>query len=223
MAFLKRIFQKIMHVNWYCDNCDAYMNNQDNFTTDYGKWKCEFCGFVNDVTENNIGNGNKPKQEYFSYVKNMKCQFNILITKEIFIKLVANSANGIKRLKIHINEASIIGVVTSISGTNDWRFGCNFNDCGQITGNYLDFWTENYDSGIPKTFILRLSRAIKEIYKDNNIDPLEGRFACPNCGHDLKKQYYDIEKCFFWKCRQCNEEFYLEPHTDKSYNIFDDK
>ncbi len=40
--------------DWYCDECDTYMNSQSGFTTSSGEWTCTECGCVNDVTEDNI-------------------------------------------------------------------------------------------------------------------------------------------------------------------------
>ena len=40
--------------DWYCDNCDAHLNNQAGFTTDNGTWTCTKCGYDNDVSEDNI-------------------------------------------------------------------------------------------------------------------------------------------------------------------------
>lgn len=40
--------------DWFCDNCGAYMNEQDGFTTEDGAWECEECGYENDVSEDNI-------------------------------------------------------------------------------------------------------------------------------------------------------------------------
>ena len=42
------------YVDWYCDNCDSYLNNQPGFTTETGQWECIECGSINDVTSNNI-------------------------------------------------------------------------------------------------------------------------------------------------------------------------
>ena len=44
---------------WYCDNCDAHLNNQSGFTAAFGSWKCSECGYVNDVTEDNILTGDE--------------------------------------------------------------------------------------------------------------------------------------------------------------------
>lgn len=41
-------------IDWYCDECGAYMNRQRGFTTRSGMWKCVICGYNNDVTEDNI-------------------------------------------------------------------------------------------------------------------------------------------------------------------------
>lgn len=39
---------------WFCDECGKFMNVQPDFTTSTGTWKCLSCGFMNDVSENNI-------------------------------------------------------------------------------------------------------------------------------------------------------------------------
>mgnify|MGYP000001752652 FL=1 len=39
---------------WFCDECGKFMNVQPDFTTSAGTWKCLSCGFMNDVSENNI-------------------------------------------------------------------------------------------------------------------------------------------------------------------------
>ena len=45
--------------DWYCDDCDAHLNNQAGFNTLSGSWTCTKCGWVNDVTENNILSGDE--------------------------------------------------------------------------------------------------------------------------------------------------------------------
>lgn len=39
---------------WFCDECGRFMNVQPGFTDKTGAWKCVSCGFVNDVSEDNI-------------------------------------------------------------------------------------------------------------------------------------------------------------------------
>lgn len=41
-------------VFWFCDNCETYLNVQDGFSTKTGTWLCRNCGFINDVTNDNI-------------------------------------------------------------------------------------------------------------------------------------------------------------------------
>lgn len=40
-------------IDWFCDNCDAYLFTQrgNSYRSTY---KCPECGYINDVTENNI-------------------------------------------------------------------------------------------------------------------------------------------------------------------------
>ena len=40
--------------DWYCDECDAYLNDQPGFTVSSGSWTCTECGTSNDVSEDNI-------------------------------------------------------------------------------------------------------------------------------------------------------------------------
>lgn len=40
--------------NWYCDNCDALLNEQPGFTYDCGVWTCTECGHENLIDESEI-------------------------------------------------------------------------------------------------------------------------------------------------------------------------
>lgn len=46
--------EKNSTVFWFCDECEAYLNIQQDFTAKNGKWKCTACGCQNDVTKGNI-------------------------------------------------------------------------------------------------------------------------------------------------------------------------
>ena len=46
--------KKYDYVDWYCDNCDEYMNYQTGFSTSSGEWTCTKCGYDNDVSNDNI-------------------------------------------------------------------------------------------------------------------------------------------------------------------------
>ena len=48
---------------WHCDGCNAILNEQDGFYTDSGTWICAECGFVNDVTPDNIYESEEDYQE----------------------------------------------------------------------------------------------------------------------------------------------------------------
>ena len=53
---------------WYCDNCDAHLNNQIGFSAHSGSWRCAECGYVNDVSENNILSGDEEEFVRMAYV-----------------------------------------------------------------------------------------------------------------------------------------------------------
>ena len=54
--------------DWYCDNCDAHLNNQPGFNTSSGSWECLECGWDNDVTEENILSGEEESFARMAYV-----------------------------------------------------------------------------------------------------------------------------------------------------------
>ncbi len=215
MGFFDRLFHT--KVQWYCDNCGDYMNDQDGFNTSSGTWDCTTCGFENDVTPANIEPVRVPKpgQLYQAEVERIPCAFDNVISRQLFEKMAIDSASGIDRLKIRIDGSKITGVVTSMRGTSDWRFYCDFNDCGRVTGNFHDFYSENTESRIPVTYVKRLIDYISDRYKSVGVNPLETNFYCPKCGALLNDQHQDISELFYWKCKKCGTGSYLPPHLLK--------
>ena len=45
---------KVEDCEWYCDECDACLNDQDGFDYDCGSWKCTECGHYNEISDDNI-------------------------------------------------------------------------------------------------------------------------------------------------------------------------
>lgn len=43
-----------LDVDWYCDNCDAYLNDQAGFDDSQELWTCTQCGSENDITPSNL-------------------------------------------------------------------------------------------------------------------------------------------------------------------------
>lgn len=41
-------------VEWYCDRCDAHLNEQDGFDDHLPEWTCTACGYVNNLDINEI-------------------------------------------------------------------------------------------------------------------------------------------------------------------------
>lgn len=41
-------------VDWYCDDCNAYMNTQVGFESVGSSWVCTNCGCINDTTASNL-------------------------------------------------------------------------------------------------------------------------------------------------------------------------
>lgn len=46
--------EKNRTVFWFCDSCETFLNVQEGFSEENGKWYCTECGFENDVTADNI-------------------------------------------------------------------------------------------------------------------------------------------------------------------------
>ena len=60
--------------DWYCDNCDAHLNNQSGFTALGGLWTCKECGYINDVSNNNILSGDEEEFVRTTYVVCPRCR-----------------------------------------------------------------------------------------------------------------------------------------------------
>lgn len=39
-----------MATDWYCDKCNAYLNDQDGFDEDESSWRCTECGALNSIS-----------------------------------------------------------------------------------------------------------------------------------------------------------------------------
>lgn len=215
--------KKKIDLKWYCDNCTQFLNLQEGFSSNSKIYECKICGFKNDVSDANIDKDKcgpyqiivvkrkAPRAEYNAKVSNLHYHFDGPISKEVFEKIAFECAKGINRLKIRIDGTKITGIVTTVSGTNDWIFSCDFDYYGKMTGNYRSFWSENEKSNIPSTYVRRMRFAIMDelasIGYENSYD-----FYCPKCGDDLYSQYSDIYDCFWWKCKKCGHEFELPLH-----------
>lgn len=74
MGLFDNLFRGISRdVTWYCDCCNAVMNNQSGFNTSIGKWECTECGEINDVSSNNIYATEEDYQEAMGIPKCPQC------------------------------------------------------------------------------------------------------------------------------------------------------
>lgn len=48
------IIEKTLGIDWFCDNCNAYLNNQVGFDPYNDAWTCAECGYENDITKDNV-------------------------------------------------------------------------------------------------------------------------------------------------------------------------
>lgn len=64
--------------DWYCDNCDAHLNNQIGFSGDGGMWTCAKCGYVNDVGAGNVLNDIGHAMEYLLFTHCPECDAHLI-------------------------------------------------------------------------------------------------------------------------------------------------
>lgn len=50
-------------IDWYCDSCNSYINDQVGFTDNKRLWVCDNCGHVNELTKENILNSKVDYQQ----------------------------------------------------------------------------------------------------------------------------------------------------------------
>lgn len=46
--------ERFPNVDWFCDNCGAYLNYQPGFDDHHYIWKCTQCGFKSSISSANI-------------------------------------------------------------------------------------------------------------------------------------------------------------------------
>lgn len=50
-------------VDWYCNECDASLDEQDGFSDYCDTWTCTECGCVNEISADEIYNS---KEDYYN-------------------------------------------------------------------------------------------------------------------------------------------------------------
>lgn len=80
--------------------------------------------------------------------RNTTCYFSNGVSRNEFYSMVYKATKHIKRLVVSVDGPMVTGTVRSQSGISTWSFKLDFNDFGDITGNYW-VWSENDDSDIP--------------------------------------------------------------------------
>lgn len=92
--------------------------------------------------------------------KNTICTFDGSISYDEFQAVVRSAAKTIRRLKVTEIDGPIVRCsVRSSSGLSTWDFTLDFNDYGDITGEY---WvsSDNDESTVPTVFAERIQDAL---------------------------------------------------------------
>ncbi len=45
---------RFTNVDWYCDRCNAHLNDQSGFDDSKYLWKCTECGFKSSISWDNV-------------------------------------------------------------------------------------------------------------------------------------------------------------------------
>lgn len=91
-------------IAWYCDQCGALLNSQDNFDDHKYIWKCTACGYKNSISSANIIDSNPytpantQKQQHILYVIGLLKSVCLRITLAFAISLLLE--NNIRRQDI---------------------------------------------------------------------------------------------------------------------------
>jgi len=92
------------------------------------------------------------------------CNFTNGITQSEFAELVASSAKSIKRItNLSVDRHMVYCTVSSNSSLSSWKFNLDFNDYGNMTGEYW-YDSDNSDSSIPKCLGDRIRDGIRDYY-----------------------------------------------------------
>lgn len=61
-------------IDWYCDRCNVYLNDQPGFDDHHYVWKCTECGHKNSISADDIY---ESEEDFRNYNKRLK--FNHLL------------------------------------------------------------------------------------------------------------------------------------------------
>lgn len=61
VAKMSEIFPEI---DWYCDRCNAYLNDQPGFDDPHYVWKCTECGHKNSISADDIHESEEDFRNY---------------------------------------------------------------------------------------------------------------------------------------------------------------
>ena len=54
-------------IDWYCDRCNAYLNDQPGFDDHHYVWKCTECGHKNSISSDDIYESEEEFRNYTDY------------------------------------------------------------------------------------------------------------------------------------------------------------
>lgn len=51
---MKAMSERFPGIDWWCDRCGAYLNDQEDFDDHKYIWRCKECGHKNSISSDNI-------------------------------------------------------------------------------------------------------------------------------------------------------------------------
>lgn len=116
-------------IEWYCDKCNAHLNEQSGFTDRKYIWKCTECGYKNSISEDNIS---------YSYGEIKTCcrchnRFNTDFARLEFETETYDLS--------YANFTEPLCEICSVEVINDQELGYYYEDC-EVCGKHFDLCEE---------------------------------------------------------------------------------
>ena len=64
-----KMSERFPGIDWYCDRCNAYLNDQPGFDDHYYVWKCTECGHKNSISADDIY---ESEEDFRNYNNNLR-------------------------------------------------------------------------------------------------------------------------------------------------------
>ena len=74
--------ERFPNIDWYCDRCNAYLNDQPGFDDHKYTWKCTECGHKNSISSDDIYESEEVLRNRQAYSKGGKDYADVSILRQ---------------------------------------------------------------------------------------------------------------------------------------------